>query len=169
MGMLGAIAGDVIGSVYEHRPVKTEAFWPLVALEARFTDDTVMALGIVEVLRELGSVDQDRLARVFARRYRDNPLRGYGGTAHEILAELGRGISWREVAPAVFEGQGSKGNGGAMRVAPVGAYFADDYARAAEEARKSQRRVGGDRALSVYDLVDASRRNPQAFGESVFG
>jgi ADP-ribosylglycohydrolase len=57
--------------------------------------------------------------------------------AHEILERLGTGEPWRDVSPAVFNGTGSMGNGGAMRVAPVGAYFADNYELAVEQARLS--------------------------------
>ena len=102
-----------------------------------YTDDTEMALGITEVLERHGRIHQDDLAHVFARRYRLNPHRGYGATAHQILAAIHRGERWHRVAPAAFGGQGSMGNGSAMRVAPVGAYFADDYAAVVEHARAS--------------------------------
>jgi ADP-ribosylglycohydrolase len=46
-------------------------------------------------------------------------------------------MSWREAAASLFGGEGSFGNGGAMRVAPLGAYFADDLERVVEEARRS--------------------------------
>ena len=42
--MLGAIAGDIIGSVYEHRPIKSKDF-PLFSQGSRFTDDTVLTVG----------------------------------------------------------------------------------------------------------------------------
>jgi ADP-ribosylglycohydrolase len=102
-----------------------------------YTDDTEMALGLVQVLEEHGRVDQDQLARVFGARYRENPYRGYGGTAHEILQAIHEGTPWRRVSSQVFGGTGSMGNGGAMRVAPLGAYFADDLARVVSEARAS--------------------------------
>lgn len=102
-----------------------------------YTDDTEMALGIVQVLEEHGHIDQDALATVFGARYRENPYRGYGATAQEILQEIYAGMPWRRVSSQVFEGTGSKGNGGAMRVAPLGAYFADDLGRVVAEARAS--------------------------------
>lgn len=103
----------------------------------RYTDDTVMALGITEVLARHGGIDQDDLAQTFARNYREDPGRGYGVMAHEILADIGAGVSWRSVAPAVFGRAGSMGNGSAMRVAPVGAYFADDIDAVVAHARAS--------------------------------
>ncbi|MDX1428681.1 MAG: ADP-ribosylglycohydrolase family protein, partial [Rhodothermales bacterium] len=92
----------------------------------KFTDDTVMAISIVDVLSERRRLDQELLARLFAARYAYDPYRGYGRTAHEILTEVGAGGSWRRASVRAFDGIGSMGNGGAMRVAPVGAYFADD-------------------------------------------
>jgi ADP-ribosylglycohydrolase len=101
------------------------------------TDDTEMGLGVVEVLEERGEIDQDHLAAVFARRYRRDPRRGYGGTAHEILAAIGEGGAWRDISRAVFGGMGSMGNGAAMRVAPLGSYFADDLETLKAQARLS--------------------------------
>jgi ADP-ribosylglycohydrolase len=103
-----------------------------------YTDDTEMALAIVQVLDEHGHMDQDALARLFAVRYMNNPYRGYGGTAQDILRAIHHlNEPWRQVSAAVFNGQGSMGNGGAMRVAPLGAYFAEDLARVVSEARAS--------------------------------
>jgi ADP-ribosylglycohydrolase len=102
-----------------------------------YTDDTEMALGIVEVLSERGVIDQDLLADVFARRFRANRFRGYGGTAQTILEAIGDGLPWRQVSRSVFGGEGSQGNGGAMRAAPVGAYFFDDEAQVIAQARAS--------------------------------
>src|SRR5262249_45598830 len=60
--------------------------------------------------------------------------RGYGATAHEILAAIHKGTPWRNASYAAFGGEGSMGNGAAMRVAPLGAYFADDLAHVAAQA-----------------------------------
>jgi ADP-ribosylglycohydrolase len=102
-----------------------------------YTDDTEMALGIAEVLDRHGGIDADALAGVFARRYRERPGRGYGATAHDVLRAIGEGLHWSEAAGSAFGGEGSMGNGAAMRVAPVGAYFADDLAAAVAAARAS--------------------------------
>ena len=102
-----------------------------------FTDDTAMALGIYEVLHAYGRIDQDELARRFAARYRAQPWRGYGAGAHRLLEQVANGIPWKLAAECVFPG-GSFGNGSAMRIAPLAAYFADDaYAVVAEQARLS--------------------------------
>ena len=101
------------------------------------TDDTTMALSVVRTLKRHGHLEQDALAAGFAQEYARDPGRGYGGTAHGILRAIGEGTPWPTAAGRVFDGQGSCGNGGAMRVAPVGAYFANDYSRVLAEAKAS--------------------------------
>lgn len=133
----GLSVGDAFGERFFGQPAIVEArIAQRVVPEGPWltTDDTEMALGIVEVLDRHGRVDQDALAAVFGRRYLADPRRGYGGTAHGILQSLGLGASWRAISPAVFGGAGSMGNGGAMRVAPLGAYFADDLDAVVREA-----------------------------------
>lgn len=101
-----------------------------------FTDDTLMAISIVSTLEEHGEIDQDHLAMSFARCY--DPSRGYGPAMHELLGRVRDGFGdWRLEARALFGGQGSFGNGSAMRVAPVGAYFADDLEVVIEQAERS--------------------------------
>jgi len=101
-----------------------------------FTDDTMMAISIVEILEEHDEIRQDQLARSFARNYDSN--RGYGPAMNNLLAEVRRRPeSWRAKAQALFNGQGSFGNGSAMRVAPLGAYFADDVEMIPEQAALS--------------------------------
>ncbi len=90
------------------------------------TDDSIMSLAIVETLEECGEIDPDFLADQFAKNYTKNPRRGYGGMAHHLLQAFVRGEDWREVAPKVFDGSGSYGNGAAMRAAPIGAFFANE-------------------------------------------
>lgn len=102
-----------------------------------YTDDTVMAKAIVRSLALHESIHTDWLAQAFAEDYRREPDRGYGGTARGILQAIGEGLPWQEAAGRVFDGDGSCGNGGAMRAAPIGAYFADDLAKVISEARKS--------------------------------
>ena len=100
-----------------------------------FTDDTQMALSVVSILRQYGYIKQDILAMSFGARY--DARRGYGGAMHWLLPKLWQGGRWPDLAPLLFDGQGSYGNGGAMRVAPVGAYFADDLDAVVENAANS--------------------------------
>jgi ADP-ribosylglycohydrolase len=76
-----------------------------------WTDDTAMALSVFEHIRDQGVVDRDRLAGMFGRRYAEDPRRGYGAIAQSILTAITSGTHWRKAAGAVFEGQGSRGNG----------------------------------------------------------
>src|SRR4029077_6405648 len=78
---------------------------------------------------------QDALAQRFAERFGEEPDRGYGKMARIILRSLLRGDDWRRASAAAFGGTGSMGNGAAMRVAPLGAWFADDLGRVVTEAR----------------------------------
>ena len=103
----------------------------------RVTDDTVMAISLIQNLRVHGEIKEAWLAEHFARMH--DPLRGYGAAMHGYLHSISMrgGAVWREVAGALFNGQGSYGNGAAMRVAPLGAYFADDLDRVVEQAVRS--------------------------------
>jgi ADP-ribosylglycohydrolase len=136
----GLSVGDAFGERFFVHPTMVEA---LVEDRAEpkapwtWTDDTAMALGLCEVLDEHGVVERDALARVFGRRYAHEPNRGYGGGAHGILRAINMGLPWEDAAGMAFGGQGSMGNGAAMRVAPVGAYFADDLGAVVAHARAS--------------------------------
>lgn len=137
-----------------------------------FTDDTVMAIGIYRILEKYGKIDQDELAKVFAENYALDWHRGYGGTAHSILRGIGEGRDWREVASGAFDGMGSMGNGGAMRVAPVGAYFADDmdkvlyYARASAEVTHAHiEGIAGAMAAAAASALLLNKKQGRYFGE----
>ncbi len=140
LSLEGLSVGDAFGEQFFGNPE-----WARSVIQQRilpkapwiFTDDTVMALGIFEVLEKYGEIRQDELAKTFARNYRKNPGRGYGGMAHQILMAVSGGVNWSEVSSTAFGGTGSLGNGGAMRIAPLGAYFAKDFKKAAEQARLS--------------------------------
>jgi ADP-ribosylglycohydrolase len=101
------------------------------------TDDTEMTISICAVLKSHGFIHQDALAKCFSRRFERDPERGYGRMTRIQMRDIIAGANWRETTANAFGGQGSMGNGGAMRVAPLGAYFADDLDRCATEARAS--------------------------------
>lgn len=103
--MLGAIAGDVIGSMYEYRPVKRKDF-PLFTLDSTFTDDTVLTVAVAVAI--LDGRDYGETIREFALKY---PYAGYGGSFIRWARSTGAGP------------YGSYGNGSAMRVSPVGFAF----------------------------------------------
>lgn len=116
--MLGAIAGDIIGSVFEHRPIKTEEF-PLLNPRCRFTDDTVMTIAVAYAILE--GEDYGLAMKMFGRRY---PRAGYGSAFRQWIWE-------DQVRP-----YRSWGNGAAMRVSPVGFAFGE-VERVLQEARRS--------------------------------
>lgn len=101
-----------------------------------WTDDTHMAVSIVETLQDHGQIQQDALAGAFSRRFMAEPYRGYGKGAFALLGWIARGEDWRIAAPRLF-GCGSYGNGAAMRAAPIGGFFSGDPSRAASEAQLS--------------------------------
>lgn len=134
----GLSVGDAFGELFFMPAEAAYAFIRARELPQRswrYTDDTEMALSIVEVLARDGAIDQDALADAFARRM--DMTRGYGAGAFAILTAIREGRPWREASRGAFRGRGSFGNGGAMRVAPLGAFFADDLERCADEARLS--------------------------------
>lgn len=100
-----------------------------------YTDDTEMSLSIVSVLAQHGFIHQDRLAESFAHHYDYD--RAYGPSMHRVLDRIRCGEHWSDVARSSFGGQGSWGNGAAMRAAPLGAYFAGDLTAVAEQAALS--------------------------------
>jgi ADP-ribosylglycohydrolase len=143
----GLSVGDALGERFFFPSKVCRLFEDRVLPAApwRYTDDTVMALCIAEVLQHHRCIHQEELAYTFARMYWNNPNRGYGATAHDILQAIARGVPWRKASREAFDGEGSMGNGGAMRVAPVGAYYADDLDQAAAAARASAEVTHGHR------------------------
>lgn len=105
--MLGAIAGDIIGSVYEGKKqwltVRNADFQPLFSSKARFTDDTVLTVAVADSI--LHGSDLTDLLKSYFMRY---PGAGFGGDFK----------AWAASDDA--EAYGSWGNGSAMRVSPVG-------------------------------------------------
>ncbi len=101
------------------------------------TDDSIMAIALVRCLARHGRIEQDDLARRFVFEFIRDPGRGYGGMARQILTQIQHGVDWRLASKAAFDGTGSCGNGSAMRVTPLGAYFADDTQAVVREATLS--------------------------------
>ncbi len=118
--MLGAIAGDIIGSVYERKNIKTKDF-PLFSPSSRFTDDTVLTIAIADAI--LNGDSYVGYLKSYFRRY---PNRGFGGN----FRIWGASNSW--------EPYYSFGNGSAMRVSPVGFAFNDLHTVGQEAERTAQ-------------------------------
>ena len=116
--MLGAIAGDVIGSVFERARTKRTDF-TLFTERSTFTDDSVLTIAIADVL--LTGAGYTEKLQEYGRRY---PSAGYGGNFYRWLLSP---------TPAPY---GSWGNGSAMRVSPVG-YAFDSLEKVLQEAKDS--------------------------------
>ncbi len=132
--------GDALGEMLSYQSQKAEKRIlenDLPAGPWLRTDDTEMGISLCAVLKSHGFIHQDALAKRFARRFERDPDRGYGSMTRSQLNAIIRGAGWRETAASAFGGQGSMGNGSAMRVAPLGAYFADDLAKCAAQAQAS--------------------------------
>ena len=129
LSLVGLSVGDAFGETFFttddafHERIRTRQPAPA---PWRWTDDTAMAISIVEELGQRGAVNRAGLALRFADRFQGEPWRGYGSSAYDLLAHVAGGEEWQPLARGLFRGAGSHGNGGAMRVAPLGAFFADD-------------------------------------------
>jgi ADP-ribosylglycohydrolase len=135
----GLSIGDSFGENWFYIPIEM-----IVGLiEARalpkppwtYTDDTQMALSIYANLRDNSAINQDELAMSYAQRYKLE--RKYGASMRGLFEQFRAGIPWKEAAGSLFAGAGSYGNGAAMRVAPVGAYFAEDIHIVVDNARRA--------------------------------
>ncbi|MFJ5268880.1 ADP-ribosylglycohydrolase family protein [Streptomyces sp. NPDC088358] len=132
----GLAVGDALGSQFfvpAHYPLLKSRDLPPGTWQ--WTDDTEMASSVVAVLSRHRRIDQDELARSFAEHHDFD--RGYGPAVNRLLRQVREGGDWRQLASALFKGQGSWGNGAAMRIAPLGAWYADDPEQAVHQAEIS--------------------------------
>lgn len=116
--MLGAIAGDIIGSVFERNNIKSTDF-TLFCEGSRFTDDTVLTVAVAHAV--LDDLDYAETLKLYGRKY---PNAGYGGSFR----------SW--IFSPINEPYNSWGNGSAMRVSPVGFAF-ETVDKVLAEAKRS--------------------------------
>ena len=132
----GLAVGDAFGAQFfvpDNLPALRKRQLP--AAPWPWTDDTEMACSIHRLVMHHGEVDQEELARSFAERHDFD--RGYGPAMNRMLRLVRQGGNWRNLAAGLFDGQGSWGNGAAMRVAPLGARYPSDPERAARQAALS--------------------------------
>jgi ADP-ribosylglycohydrolase len=132
----GLAVGDALGSQFfvpsNYPALKRHELPPGIW---QWTDDTEMACSVLAVLVEHGRIDQDALAWSFAEHHDFD--RGYGQAVNQMLRKIRQGGDWRELAAGLFKGQGSWGNGAAMRIAPLGAWYAGDAEQATHQAEIS--------------------------------
>ena len=140
--MIGAIIGDIVGSVYEHNPIKTKDF-ELFQEGCRFTDDTVMTCAVCWAVREYKARPHVNVIGLIQKRMvelgQKYPRAGYGGKFREWLDNPYR------------KPYNSFGNGSAMRVSACG-MLADSL----EEAH----------ALAVYS-AEVTHNHPEGIKGAV--
>lgn len=122
-GIIGAIAGDVIGSAYEFDPTREYGF-ELFTPKSTFTDDTVLTMANAQWLLEDEQHSHETLVNIMQDLCHRYEWRGYGG----------RFVQW--IVSSNPQPYGSFGNGSAMRVSPVG-YYAQTLDEALELAKIS--------------------------------
>ena len=163
--MLGAVAGDIIGSVYEFRNVKSTDF-ELFTPRSTFTDDSVMTLAVAKWLTEDKTHSLHHLINCMQELGRKYPNAGYGGSFEEWLARNN---------PQPYN---SWGNGAGMRVSPVGLYaktLDEALALAAITASVSHNHPEGVKgaqaiAASVFLCKEGkSKREIKEYVENTFG
>jgi ADP-ribosylglycohydrolase len=108
-GIIGAICGDIIGSVHEFNPIKTKDF-DLIDKSVKFTDDTVMTLAVANWLLVDPNLSKKSLINQMQNFGHEYPRSGYGGRFNKWLVSDNP------------EAYNSWGNGSAMRVSPVAWY-----------------------------------------------
>lgn len=153
--MIGAIAGDIIGSVYEARPIKTKDF-ALFHPQCRFTDDTVLTTAIAKAI--LSDGDYLKAVREMGRKY---PDAGYGRSFSNWL---------RSDTPNPYN---SWGNGAAMRVSPVGFAFdttdavLEEAARSARISHNHPEGIKGAQATALSVYLARTTRSKAAIKQAV--
>jgi poly(ADP-ribose) glycohydrolase ARH3 len=139
--LLGTAVGDALGAPFEGwRKEKVSsvyeeeaAVWKMI--DGRYTDDTEMMIGVAESLIRNKGFNGADMASTFIQNFNAN--RGYGPGSTGALKRIREGESWEEASKKLFGGEGSYGNGAAMRIAPVGLFYYDDTNALREVAYKS--------------------------------
>jgi len=158
--MIGAIAGDIIGSVYEHHNI-TRTDFPLFDSHCRFTDDTVLTVAVADCL--LHGKEYAETFREYFQRY---PYAGYGGGFRRWAGSPRRGP------------YNSIGNGSAMRVSPVGWAFESldevlaEAKRSAEVTHNHPEGIKGAQAVASAIFLartGSSKEEIAAFITETFG
>lgn len=145
--LVGALLGDCLGAPFEGENEPStdtlQEYFDVMennkssAPSKRFTDDTAMTFGILESFVDLGCFDERDIANRFVTNYFREPNRGYGESVVTVFKKLRQVLNnsnksssetdvWKP-ARQQFNGSGSLGNGGAMRIAPVALYCYSDH------------------------------------------
>ena len=127
--LIGSALGDALGAPVEGYSMEKVRLvygegevWAMKS--GRYTDDTQMMIGVAESLIENRGFNGADMALKFIQNYDER--RGYGPGSTEALRRISEGESWEEASKKLFGGNGSYGNGAAMRIAPVGIFYYDN-------------------------------------------
>lgn len=126
--LLGTAVGDALGMPVEgwsptsitRQYGEIHEMLPARLGRGTYTDDTQMMIALAESMVRCQQVNGKDIANTYVKFC--DPRRGYGGGALRALRRISNGISWRESGVGDFPG-GSFGNGGAMRIAPIGIVY----------------------------------------------
>ncbi len=168
--LIGSAIGDSVGSLHEGLGVPQQRILPSVG---RWTDDTHMMIGVAESLIENEGFDGKAMAQTFIGNYEREPWRGYASGPPMVFSWIKSGIAWNEAARKLYHGEGSFGNGAAMRVGPVGLLWHDDP-DALRSVACSQSRITHTHelgiqgaALQAYTVALATNAQPSFRGTPV--
>ncbi|KZC15068.1 PREDICTED: poly(ADP-ribose) glycohydrolase ARH3-like [Dufourea novaeangliae] len=174
--LLGALIGDCLGSSYENEEILTTGMKLILqrsfdklegpmfkAPVIQFTDDSAMTYSMAKSLIDTGELDIIDLAKRFVKSYYQEPNRGYGPLVVTVFQKL-RGNKFMDIlspAKEQFNGQGSWGNGAAMRVAPITLFCYQNYDKLLDIVRKASQlththKVGVDGAILQAVAVQQS-------------
>ena len=158
--MIGAIAGDIIGSVYEKNNIKTKEF-PLFSPDCCFTDDTVLTVAVADILLNGGNYTEQ--LKNYCRRYKN----------------AGYGMNFRNWAlSSQTKPYNSWGNGSAMRVSPIGFVFNDlnsvllEAKRSAEVTHNHPEGIKGAQATATAIFLARTKKDKKkikSYIETTFG
>ena len=153
--MIGAIAGDVIGSVFEGSNLKSKDF-PLFSRDSRFTDDSVLTAAVADSV--LHGRDYADSFRAFYGWY---PWAGYGF----LFSNWARN--------PFLEAYGSYGNGSAMRVSPIAWAFGTqeevltEAARSAAATHNSVEGIKGAQAIALAAYLARTGKTKSAIMSAI--
>lgn len=168
--LIGCALGDAIGEIAFNHSNEPELRAAVERSEALiYTDDTAMAIGLAQSLIEEGAVEEAPLGRRFAENFAEEPWRGYGPGPPKIFVTARRtGQPYTEVARELYGGEGSLGNGAAMRVAPVGIAYREGrglYEAACTSAALTHAHPVGQDGAAVQALAVAIATRHALAGE----
>jgi len=168
--LIGTAVGDALGMPVEgwsYEEIEAEYGELREMYDGRlpaghYTDDTEMMIGVAESLAAKKGFNGEDMAQRFIDNY--DPCRGYGSGPPNVFKKILRGEPWNRASVALF-GVGSYGNGGAMRIAPIGLLYEkpDEVSRVVSQSSQitHAHKLGKEGAtLQAYTISLAARTDP---------